>query len=94
MSYNKIFYYELKSIYVVDVLVLLSTDAYIDCKLLIVIIVFIQKGYDNLDLLKSRDVLPGDGVQPPEIKLPQGYANCDNCSPEYDFKFKFEFNII
>uniref|UniRef100_A0A2H8TWN2 Protein transport protein Sec24B n=2 Tax=Melanaphis sacchari TaxID=742174 RepID=A0A2H8TWN2_9HEMI len=39
-------------------------------------------GYDNLDLLKSRDVLPGDGVQPPEIKLPQGYANCDNCSPD------------
>uniref|UniRef100_A0A2S2PJE3 Protein transport protein Sec24A n=1 Tax=Schizaphis graminum TaxID=13262 RepID=A0A2S2PJE3_SCHGA len=39
-------------------------------------------GYDNLDLLKSRDVLPGDGVHPPEIKLPQGYANCDNCSPD------------
>lgn len=39
-------------------------------------------GYDNLDLLKSRDVLPSDGVQPPEIKLPQGYANCDNCSPD------------
>uniref|UniRef100_A0A2S2Q3L3 Protein transport protein Sec24A n=1 Tax=Sipha flava TaxID=143950 RepID=A0A2S2Q3L3_9HEMI len=39
-------------------------------------------GYDNLDLLKSRDVLPGDGVQPPEIKLPQGYANCDNCSQD------------
>jgi len=46
-----------------------------------------------VDLLKSRDVLPGDGVQPPEIKLPQGYANCDNCSPEYDSKFKFKFNI-
>jgi hypothetical protein len=39
-------------------------------------------GYDNLDLLKSRDVLPVDGVHPPEIKLPQGYANCDNCSPD------------
>lgn len=39
-------------------------------------------GYDNLDLLKCRDVLPSDGVQPPEIKLPQGYADCDNCSPD------------
>lgn len=39
-------------------------------------------------------MLPGDGVQPPEIKLPQGYANCDNCSPEYDFRFKFKLNII
>ncbi|VVC42428.1 Hypothetical protein CINCED_3A010523 [Cinara cedri] len=39
-------------------------------------------GHDNVDLLKSRDVLPSDGVQPAEIKLPQGYANCDNCSPD------------
>lgn len=53
---------------------------------MIAIIFFTLKGYDNLDLLKSRDVLPGDGVQPPEIKLPQGYAHCDNCSPEYVFK--------
>lgn len=52
--------------------------------------ILILKGYDNLDLLKSRDVLPGDGVQPPEIKLPQGYANCDNCSPEYVFLMKYK----
>lgn len=39
-------------------------------------------------------MLPGDGVQPPEIKLPQGYANCDNCSPEYGFRFKLKLNII
>ncbi|XP_050423088.1 protein transport protein Sec24B [Adelges cooleyi] len=39
-------------------------------------------GYDTVDLLKTRDILPGDGVQPPDIKLPQGYANCDNCSPD------------
>jgi len=38
-------------------------------------------------------VLPVDGVHPPEIKLPQGYANCDNCSPEYGFRFKLELNI-
>lgn len=43
------------------------------------------KGHDTLDLLKSRDVLPSDGVQPPEIKLPQGYSNSDNCSPECVF---------
>lgn len=57
-------------------------------------IVYILKGHDNLDLLKTRDILPSNGVQPPEIKLPQGYANCDNCSPEYGFQIKLKFNII
>ncbi|XP_050538607.1 protein transport protein Sec24A isoform X2 [Daktulosphaira vitifoliae] len=39
-------------------------------------------GYDTVDLLKTRDILQGERVQPPKIKLPQGYANCDNCSPD------------
>lgn len=38
-------------------------------------------------------MLPGDGVQPPEIKLPQGYANSDNCSPEYGFRFKLKLKL-
>lgn len=48
-------------------------------------------GIDHADLLKTRQILPPDGVKPPEVRFQHEYMNHVNCSPEYVFSI---FNLL